>query len=181
MIKKRLRHCPSIGISKKNFKTSWVGIIHAGSDNSYDINNGIIQHNNDNDTIVPQFENLKKKDDEYQNIMYPLYWRNPPLPRPINVRRSKMEIFEQTASISDQLTKLSSIVKESITSTSKELNNSDIQNSNSIQKVLKKLGHIESLVRGGINNPNPGINGSGGGGISGGGGGGGGGGVVMVE
>jgi hypothetical protein len=179
LIKKRLRHCPSIGISKKNFKTSWVGIIHAGSDNSYDINNGIIQHNNDNDTIVPQFENLKKKDDEYQNIMYPLYWRNPPLPRPINVRRSKMEIFEQTASISDQLTKLSSIVKESITSTSKELNNSDIQNSNSIQKVLKKLGHIESLVRGGINNPNPGINGSGGGGISGGGGGGGG--VVMVE
>ena len=58
-----------------------------------------------------QTEFVKRKDEEYRHLLYPISWKNPPLADPKSVQRSKDELFEEEADLSDQMSKLSNIVK----------------------------------------------------------------------
>ena len=103
LLKKQLVLCPYIGISKSNAPTPWVGFIAPHS---------LEEEEEEEETTQVEF--VKRKDNEYRTLLYPINWRKPPLPPRSIVARSKAEIFELKASVSDQMTKLSQIIRASI-------------------------------------------------------------------
>ena len=79
-------------------------------------------------------------------MLYPISWRLPPLPSPVIVERSSAEIFEQTASISDQISNLSGLVKEAL-SVNGSGNNKRIHN-NELNVLLSKIdSNMELLAK----------------------------------
>ena len=53
-------------------------------------------------------------DDEFRNMLHPVLWTQPPLANPITVARSSDEMFQELASLSDQMSQLSSLVQEAL-------------------------------------------------------------------
>ena len=150
LLKKNLKHCHRIGLSKTNQLTPWYGLTRGGKAGAGGNGAGGTEQyqeekeDNDGDTLLsPHFEYLQKRDAEYRNMLYPVSWRSPPLPSPAIVERSSSEIFEQTASISDQISDL----KKQLNLLVPRGNNKRVNNSE-LNVILSKIeNNIELLAK----------------------------------
>ena len=173
LLKKNLKHCHRIGLSKTNQLTAWYGLTRGGygagggAGGAGGAGTGAEEYQEENDEndgntlLSPHFEYLQKRDQEYRNMLYPVSWRSPPLPSPAIVERSSSEIFEQTASISDQISNL----KKQINLLVPQDNNKQRVNSSELNVLLSKIGNnIELLAKRSNSGSNNNISLSGGGG-----------------
>jgi len=172
LLKKNLKHCHRIGLSKTNQLTAWYGLTRGGygagggAGGAGGAGTGAEEYQEENDEndgntlLSPHFEYLQKRDQEYRNMLYPVSWRSPPLPSPAIVERSSSEIFEQTASISDQISNL----KKQINLLVPQDNNKQRVNSSELNVLLSKIGNNIELLAKSNSGSNNNISLSGGGG-----------------
>lgn len=113
LLKQHLQRCPRIGYPISNVTECWLGLampppIYATMEEFEE------EEQEEGEETTEHLEYVKRMDDEFRNMLHPVLWTQPPLANPITVARSSDEMFQELASLSDQMSQLSSLVQEAL-------------------------------------------------------------------
>ena len=114
LLKQHLQRCPRIGYPISNVTECWLGLATPSPIYATMVEFEGVEREEGEETTAEHLEYAKRMDDEFRNMLHPVLWTQPPLANPITVARSSDEMFQELASLSDQMSQLSSLVQEAL-------------------------------------------------------------------